>query len=106
MKKIFLTLLTATLFSMVGFAQTPQGFQYQAVLRDPAGLVMANTPALMHISILQGSATSAAVYTETHTDTTNAFGLVNLQIGLGTVSLGIFDTINWAQGPYFVKVSV
>lgn len=106
MNKILLTFLFISLFRLAGFSQSPQGFQYQAILRDPAGLILANTPAFVQISILQGSSTSPAIYTETHSDTTNAFGLVNLRIGQGTATLDTFSTIDWSLGSYFVQVSV
>jgi hypothetical protein len=43
------------------------------------------------------------VYVETQTDTTNANGLVSIQIGTGTATTGTFAGINWANGPYFIK---
>jgi hypothetical protein len=57
----------------------------------------------MKISILQGSSTGTAVYVETQTTSTNANGLVSLQIGSGTPVTGTFAGINWATGPYFIK---
>jgi uncharacterized protein (TIGR02145 family) len=55
---------------------------------------------------LQGSATGNAVYTETHSATTDGYGLINLEIGKGTVTLGTFSGINWGTSTYFIKVSV
>jgi hypothetical protein len=43
------------------------------------------------------------VYVETQTPTSNANGLVSLEIGGGTVVSGNMATINWANGPYFIK---
>ena len=57
----------------------------------------------MQISILQGSSTGIPVYVETQTPSTNANGLVSLEIGTGTVISGTFAAINWAAGPYFIK---
>jgi hypothetical protein len=39
---------------------------------------------------------------ETHASTTNAIGLVSLEIGAGTVVIGTFVSINWANGPCFI----
>ena len=50
-----------------------------------------------------GSASGTAVYVETQVPTTNANGLVSLEIGAGTVESGDFATIDWANGPYFIK---
>jgi hypothetical protein len=42
------------------------------------------------------------VYSETFTVRTNVNGLITVEIGTGT-SNGTFDSINWAQGPYYLK---
>jgi hypothetical protein len=76
---------------------------YQAVIRDADANLVTSQTIGMQISILQGSLTGTAVYTETQTPTTNANGLVSIQIGDGTVENGDFATIDWANGPYFIK---
>jgi uncharacterized protein (TIGR02145 family) len=105
MKKIFtlLTVLTVTI-SLSG--QAPLSFKYQAVLRDARGSIKANTSVSIIISILQGSATGSVVYSETHAVTTDVYGLINLEIGKGTVNSGIMSGINWDSGTFFVKVTV
>jgi len=57
----------------------------------------------MQINILQGSANGSAVYVETQTPTSNANGLVSLEIGGGTLVTGTFETIDWANGPFYIK---
>jgi hypothetical protein len=57
----------------------------------------------MQLSILQTTATGTAVYVETQTPTTNINGLVSIEIGSGTVVSGDFTTIDWSNGPYFIK---
>jgi len=47
-----------------------------------------------------------SVYVETHTDTTNQFGLVNLEIGNGTIESGVFEEIGWGGYPYFLKIEI
>jgi uncharacterized protein (TIGR02145 family) len=85
-------------------AQTiPQKFSFQSIIRNPAGQALQNQSVGMRLSILQGSETGAVVYSETHTGTTNASGLVTLQVGGGTVVSGSIASINWANGPYFIK---
>lgn len=85
------------------YAQAPQKMSYQAVIRNVSNVLVVSTPVGMQISILQGSASGSSVYTETQTPTSNANGLVSLEIGTGTVVSGNFATINWANGPYFIK---
>jgi len=57
----------------------------------------------MRISILHGSADGTSVYIETQTPTTNANGLVSIEIGNGTIQSGNFAAIDWSDGPYFIK---
>jgi uncharacterized protein (TIGR02145 family) len=87
----------------MAFAQAPEKMSYQAVVRNNNNVLVSNHSVGMRISILQGSATGTAVYTETQTPTTNANGLIAIEIGTGTVVSGTFANIDWANGPYFVK---
>ena len=84
------------------FAQTPEKMSYQAVIRDAKDNLITNTQIGMQISILQGSSIGTAVYVETQEPTTNANGLVSIEIGTGTTS-DDFSTIDWTDGPYFIK---
>jgi len=101
MKRIF-TILAAVLLTAGVFAQSPEKMSYQAVIRDDGDALIANTDIGMQISIRQGTPDGTAVYTETHTPTTNANGLVILEIGTGTTS-DKFSLIDWSAGPYFIK---
>ena len=102
MKKIY-SLVVGLLLTASVWAQAPQKMSYQAVLRNSNGALITSAPVGMRISILQGSSPVTAVYVETQTPSTNANGLVSLQIGTGIVVTGTFATINWAAGPYFIK---
>jgi uncharacterized protein (TIGR02145 family) len=102
MKKVF-TFLAAVLLTAPVWAQSPEKMSYQAVIRNSSEALVTNTTVGMQISILQGSATGTAVYVETQTPTTNANGLVSIEIGAGTVVSGTFASIDWANGPYFIK---
>ena len=102
MKKIY-SILAGLLLTASVFAQAPQKMSYQAVIRNSSNALITSTPVGMKISILQGSPTGTAVYVETQTPSTNANGLVSLEIGTGTVVFGNFTTIDWAMGPYFIK---
>lgn len=102
MKRIF-TILISVLLTASVFAQSPEKMSYQAVVRDAANALVGNSAIGMQISILQGTSSGTAVYIETQTPTSNANGLVSLEIGSGTVVSGTFSAIDWANGPYFVK---
>jgi hypothetical protein len=108
MKKIYsiiagLFLMTSVFLPQQASAQAPQKMSYQAVIRDNSNTLVTNQLVGMRISILQGSANGSASYTETQTPTTNANGLVSLEVGAGTVVSGTFAAINWTNGPYFIK---
>jgi len=104
MKKI-LFFTVAILFALASFSQSPNSFKYQTVVRDFSGNVMANQNVSFQISILQGSASGSSVYTETHSITTNDFGLVNINIGEGSTS-DDFYSIDWSLGPYFIQIEL
>lgn len=88
------------------FAQMPQSFKYQAVVRDAAGILSVNKIISVRTSVLAGSATGSSVYTETQTLSTNEYGVVALNIGAGTLVSGNFSTINWGAATYFVKTEL
>lgn len=88
------------------FSQVPEKFNYQLVLRDQFGSVLQNEPATILISILQGSLQGDPVFIETHSITTNDFGLASLMIGSGAVISGSMNGIDWSKGPYFIKTWV
>jgi hypothetical protein len=102
MKKLF-TILAAVLLTAPVWAQSPEKMSYQAVIRNSSEALVTNQAVGMQISILQGSTSGTAVYVETQTPTTNDNGLVSIEIGAGTVVSGNFATIDWANGPYFIK---
>lgn len=101
---IFAVVLLASVFlpQQVG-AQSPEKMSYQAVIRNSSNNLITSTAVGMKISILQGSITGTVEYAETQTPTTNANGLVSIEIGDGTVITGMFSAIDWTNGPYFIK---
>ena len=102
MKKI-LAIVAVLIMTVSVFAQSPEKMSYQAVVRDGSNALITSTTVGMQISILQTTATGTAVYVETQTATSNANGLVTLEIGVGTAVLGTFATIDWSAGPFFIK---
>jgi len=102
MKKIY-SIIVGVLLTASVFAQAPEKMSYQAVVRDGSNNLVSSTSVGMQISILQGLPTGTAVYVETQTPTSNANGLVSVEIGAGTVVSGTFSTIDWSNGPYFIK---
>ncbi len=94
--------MIAVLVSAMAWSVTPEKMSYQAVIRNSSEQLVVNKKVGMRISILQNSETATAVYTETQTLTTNANGLVTLEIGAGK-SGNDFSAIDWSKGPFFIK---
>lgn len=106
MKKIFHLFTLLSLFTLFGQAQTPQGFNYQAIVRNSQGGIQANQATSFQISIRQGTPTGNVIYKETHNATTNQLGLATFEIGNGAAVIGIFSMVNWALGPYFLQIEL
>jgi hypothetical protein len=101
--KIILSIVFSCCLMILASAQSPNQLQYQAIIRNASGAVVSNQAVGMRVSLLKSSASGTVVYTETHRDTTTTNGLVTVEIGAGTVVSGSFASVNWGQGPYFIK---
>jgi hypothetical protein len=88
------------------FAQAPQKFNYQAVCRDNHGNVMANHAVTFQMTIHDLLPAGNTLYQETHNVTTNNYGLVNIQVGGGTVVSGNFSAIPWKTGEKYMAVAI
>ena len=88
------------------FAQVPDAFKYQAVVRDPAGNLITNQDVSFRMSILQNSEKGNVAYSEMHKSRTNEFGLVTLEIGNGTRLEGDFAEIDWSAGSFYIKTDI
>lgn len=94
------------IIGVTAMAQAPQMFNYQGVARDNAGNTLVNQNIGVQFDLRETTANGNIVYSETHTATTNNFGLFNLQVGNGTPSLGTLASIDWSNGPFFLEVSL
>ncbi len=82
----------------------PQGVSYQAVARNASGEILANQPVGLRVSILANSSTGDVRYVETHSVTSDAFGVLSFVIGGGTPGDGAFSDINWNGEAIYVKL--
>lgn len=88
-------------------AQAPQAFSFQAIARTADGKPLSTQTIGLQAIIHQDSPQGTVVYKELHKDIeTSVFGLFALQIGRGKPGMGIFDQIDWAQGPYFLEIGI
>ena len=106
MKKLLLSLFVLMLTVATLFAQAPQKMSYQAVVRNANNTLVTNQNVSAKISIIQGSMYGTPVYVETHSATTNANGLLTIEVGEGTVLSGTMAAINWANGPFYLKSEI
>lgn len=95
MKKI-ITVILLFVFT-TNYAQSPQGINYQSIIRNSAGAVLPSTSVLIEFK-LYGGLTGPLIYFENHNITTNSFGMANVIIGQGIATSGSFNAINWANG--------
>ncbi len=108
MKHLYLFLLLILLIpNHWALAQTPQSINYQAVARDGAtGGELISQSVDVIFKILDDGPNGAIVYQESHETETNAFGLVNLQIGNGTLVAGTMEAIDWSIGEKWLVVEM
>jgi len=85
-------------------AQAPEAIKYQSIARNTAGITINNTPISIRFSILDQTSTGTVIYSETHSPTTNDFGLFSLNVGTGTIVSGSFSSVDWATNDKFLKV--
>lgn len=104
MKKLIVSIIAIATLSLSALGQAPEGFKYQAVVRDGGNIILNNQAVGMQLEILQGGSAGTPVYTETFATTTNAYGLVNLEIGTG-LTTDNFSTIDWGNSTYFIRTS-
>lgn len=102
MKRINLGLLLLAIAGMV-YAQAPNAFNYQAVLRNTDGTVKANETVSLQISLIDDAGSSA--YIEIHNTQTNELGLINVVIGEGVTSEDL-SVIDWSAKPYYLDITV
>jgi|UPI0004B21181 uncharacterized protein (TIGR02145 family) len=104
MKKLYI--LLALIATIATFAQAPQGFNYQATVRNNTGTLIVNQNVNFKFNIMLNSATSLPIFSETHMAPTDDLGQVSLVIGRGTATTGTFSTINWGSGSYFLGIEL
>lgn len=86
----------------------PDSINYQAVLRDASGAVLApGTTGILNFKIYSDFNSASPAYEENHTFTTNAVGLVHLYIGGGAkVGTATMANVNWQAGSACYEVSL
>lgn len=99
----YLSIVAVFIGILFAFAQVPEKMTYQSVIRNASGQLLKNQNVAVKVSVLLNSVSGVVVYSERLTGTTNANGLLSMEIGSGTVLSGTFNTINWSSGNYWLK---
>ena len=105
MKKALIIFLFAA-GSLSLLSQPPEGFRYQATVRNEAGKPIISRDVSFHFTILKGDPSGISVYEENHFVTTDSYGTVALIIGGGIDQAGTFSTIDWGSDSYFLNVGL
>ena len=106
MKKHITLILVTILSSFQLDAQSPQGFNYQATVRNSAGELLVNQNANFQFTIVQGSPSGTSMYVETHTTQSDDLAQVALVIGQGSTVSGDFSQIDWSLGSYYLAIEL
>ena len=100
------TIIAALLISATAtFAQAPQGFSYQAVVRDAQNAIVANQTVDVGVSLITIiDGLPVQTYTEHHSVKTNANGLLTLTVGRGKSKDKIAD-FKWdmPEAEYYIE---
>jgi hypothetical protein len=103
---IIVVAMILNIFGQPAMAQVPEKIPYQAVARNASGNVVSNQMIGLKLSIVDNLVNGTTIYSEEHQVTTNAFGLINVNIGDGNTAAGAFSSIDWTNGNKYVKVEM
>ena len=102
-KFYFFVLVLFSLFSNA-LADVPQKISFQSVLRDSTNNILKDTEVDVKIEITKDSINGKSVFAENFPKIrTNANGFLSVEIGTGDKITGTLSTINWSDGPYYVR---
>ena len=86
------------------------GINYQGAATDADGEELVNQTISIRVSIISNESDGNLEWEETHSVTTDQFGLFNIVLGQGeSTSNGssiTFDNIDWGSGDHFLKVEI
>jgi len=99
-------ILSGILIFNIAMAQSPKAFNFQSVARDMSGTLLPNENIGLEFALIQQNPTGKVVYIETHQTKTNANGLYSIEIGRGRAQLGKMTQLDWANGPYFIRIAL
>ena len=104
-KTLFSLALFMSVLHLFGQTDLPTyGYNYQAIIRNASGNIVANAGVQLRFQILNSA--DHVQYEETQAPSTDQFGKVAVVVGAGMATLGLFDTLDWAARKHFLGVAV
>jgi hypothetical protein len=107
MKNFLLSLLFLLSLSLrlAGQEINGKGINFQGIARDAAGNPVKEKPVKIKAALIDFAGNNA--YVETHTVTTDVFGLFSVIIGEGTKESGTFEALSWtSEYPYSLMIAI
>ena len=80
-------------------------FNYQAIVSDANGAIVVSQSIGVRLSIIYDSSSGAVAYSEIHSATTDASGLINIAVGNGTSS-DSYAAIDWSRSSVYLKSEI
>ncbi len=105
----FLILCCHNLFSQSSVSGFPPQAFYHQVFVSNANVPISNSTVTIKITIYYTQITPSITvneYVETHTATTDYFGIATIIVGTGTVNSGVFRNIKWRITPKYLKTEI
>ena len=103
-------LFTFSILLTFTFAIAQDGINYQGAATDANGDELTNQNISIRASVLSTTANGNLEWEETHSATTDQFGLFNVVIGQGTNTTNgataSFDDMDWGSGNHFLKIEM
>ena len=110
MKKVIIPCV-ALFATLATFAQNSGlGFNYQAVVRNVDGILLANSNVTLRVSLYPGQMAASPTWVETHAVQTDMYGSFGITVGHGTRATSSvaanFADVNFASVYYWMKIEI
>ena len=110
MKKILFLAFSLSLAAMAMAQNSGLGFNYQAVVRDADGVLLANSNVTLRVSLYPGQMAATPSWVETHSVNTDMSGCFGITVGHGTrdnaSTAANYSDINFAAVYYWMKIEI
>jgi len=110
MKKLMLFALALSLAAFSIAQNSGLGFNYQAVVRNTNGILLANSNVTLRVSLYPGQMAATPSWVETHTVQTDMSGCFGITVGHGTrdnaSTAANYSDVNFSAVYYWMKIEV